>query len=266
MPPVEVPAIEVSPYRIFKMLLNTGQRSSRKDARIQPPSSDGCGNSFASTLLIQRIALRTSSNEHSVQTRGCGESEPKCSRALSAIVEKAPLDGYHRRIQSTPRTKAWRVRAASVIELHPISRARRIAKYRICGGCISGYDRGYAQVHQALLGQPIAEGVARTMPCAGSARVACAFFALVVFWTRGARPDSWAELAPALLYEVPTCADQWRAAATAHRKSKPAGFVADGLFQPSCLGSELGRQVAVDLESDADLDVAGQSLAIADVR
>jgi hypothetical protein len=95
MPPVEVPAIEVSPYRIFKMLLNTGQRSSRKDARIQPPSSDGSGNSFASTLLLQRIALRTRSNEHSVQTRGCGESEPKCSRALSAIVEKAPLLSTH---------------------------------------------------------------------------------------------------------------------------------------------------------------------------
>jgi hypothetical protein len=37
-------------------------------------------------------------------------------------------------------------------------------------------------------------------------------------------------------------------------KSKPAGFVADGQFQPKCLGSELSRQIAVDLESDADLD------------
>ena len=37
-------------------------------------------------------------------------------------------------------------------------------------------------------------------------------------------------------------------------KSKPAGFVADGQFQPKYLGSELSRQIAVDLESDADLD------------
>ena len=30
-------------------------------------------------------------------------------------------------------------------------------------------------------------------------------------------------------------------------KSKPAGFVADGQFQPKCLGSEFSRQIAVDL-------------------
>ena len=35
-------------------------------------------------------------------------------------------------------------------------------------------------------------------------------------------------------------------------KSKPAGFVADGQFQPKYLGSKLSRQIAVDLESDAD--------------
>jgi hypothetical protein len=33
--------------------------------------------------------------------------------------------------------------------------------------------------------------------------------------------------------------------------------VADGQFQPKCLGSELSRQIAVDLESDADLDEGG---------
>jgi hypothetical protein len=37
-------------------------------------------------------------------------------------------------------------------------------------------------------------------------------------------------------------------------KSKPAGLVADGQFSTKCLGSELSRQIAVDLESDADLD------------
>ena len=43
-------------------------------------------------------------------------------------------------------------------------------------------------------------------------------------------------------------------AASGPKKSEPAGFVADGQFQPKCLGSELSRQIAVDLESDADLD------------
>ena len=40
-------------------------------------------------------------------------------------------------------------------------------------------------------------------------------------------------------------------------KSKPAGFVADGQFQPKCLGSEFSRQIAVDFESNANLHKRG---------
>ena len=39
--------------------------------------------------------------------------------------------------------------------------------------------------------------------------------------------------------------------------SKPAGFVADGQFQPKCLGSEFSRQIAVDFESNANLHKRG---------
>ena len=41
------------------------------------------------------------------------------------------------------------------------------------------------------------------------------------------------------------------------RKSKPAGFVADGQFQPKCLGSEFSRQIAVDFEFNANLHKRG---------
>jgi len=40
-------------------------------------------------------------------------------------------------------------------------------------------------------------------------------------------------------------------------KSKPAGFAADGQFQPKCLGSEFSRQIAVDFESNANLHKRG---------
>ena len=40
-------------------------------------------------------------------------------------------------------------------------------------------------------------------------------------------------------------------------KSKPAGFVADGQFQPKCLGSEFSRQIAVDFKSNANLHKRG---------
>ena len=40
-------------------------------------------------------------------------------------------------------------------------------------------------------------------------------------------------------------------------KLKPAGFVADGQFQPKCLGSEFSRQIAVDFESNANLHKRG---------
>jgi hypothetical protein len=40
-------------------------------------------------------------------------------------------------------------------------------------------------------------------------------------------------------------------------KSKPAGFVADGQFQPKCFGSEFSRQIAVDFESNANLHKRG---------